>query len=55
MHRYTEMLQLYRRAGSKDKRTAFYPGGIHGWAIVETAPDAARARALILNWIRARN
>jgi alpha-beta hydrolase superfamily lysophospholipase len=50
-----DMLQLYRRAGSKDKRTAFYPGGFHGWAIVESAPYAARARALILNWIRARS
>jgi alpha-beta hydrolase superfamily lysophospholipase len=50
-----EMLQLYRRAGSKDKRTAFYPGAFHGWSIVETAPYAARARALILSWIRARS
>jgi pimeloyl-ACP methyl ester carboxylesterase len=50
-----EMLQLYRRAGSKDKRTAFYPAAFHGWSIVETAPYAARARALILSWIRARS
>jgi uncharacterized protein len=50
-----EMLQLYRRAGSKDKRIAFYRGGFHGWQIVETAPYAAKARALILNWIRARS
>jgi pimeloyl-ACP methyl ester carboxylesterase len=50
-----EMLQLYRRAGSKDKRTAFYPGGFHGWSIVETAPYAARARSSILSWIRVRS
>jgi alpha-beta hydrolase superfamily lysophospholipase len=50
-----EMLQLYRRAGSKDKRTAFYPGAFHGWSIVETAPYATRARSLILSWIRARS
>jgi alpha-beta hydrolase superfamily lysophospholipase len=49
-----EALQLLRRAGSKDKRTALYPGGFHGWNIVEDAPYAAKARALILGWIRAR-
>jgi pimeloyl-ACP methyl ester carboxylesterase len=46
-------LKLLRRAGSKDKRTAFYPGGWHGWNIVEEAPYAPKARALILTWIRA--
>jgi alpha-beta hydrolase superfamily lysophospholipase len=50
-----DALTLIRRAGSKDKRTAFYPGGWHGWGIVETAPYAANARALILAWIRARS
>lgn len=50
-----ETLQLLRRAGSKDKRTAFFPGGFHGWSIVESAPYAPRARALILGWIRARS
>lgn len=46
-------LRLLRRAGSHDKRTAFFPGGWHGWDIVEQAPYAARARALVLGWIRA--
>jgi alpha-beta hydrolase superfamily lysophospholipase len=50
-----DALALIRRVGSKDKRTAFYPGGWHGWGIVETAPYAPRARVLILAWIRARS
>src|SRR5205823_4603029 len=47
--------KLLRQAGSKDKRLALYPGTWHGWAIVESAPYAAKARALILAWIRARS
>jgi pimeloyl-ACP methyl ester carboxylesterase len=46
--------QLLRRAGSRDKRLVLYPGGFHGWQIVEEAPYAPRARALVLSWIRAR-
>jgi alpha-beta hydrolase superfamily lysophospholipase len=46
-------LQLLRRAGSTDKQTAFFPGGWHGWQIVEDAPYARRARGVILGWIRA--
>lgn len=45
-------LQLLRRAGSKYKETAFFPGAWHGWELVEDAPYAARARAVILHWIR---
>jgi alpha-beta hydrolase superfamily lysophospholipase len=48
-----DALRLLRRAGSKDKRTAFYPGGFHGWDLVEDAPYAARVRALVLGWLRA--
>jgi dienelactone hydrolase len=48
-------LTLLRRTAAKDKRTAFYSGGWHGWAIVETAPYAAGARALISAWIRVRS
>jgi alpha-beta hydrolase superfamily lysophospholipase len=48
-------LALLRRTAAKDKRTAFYPGGWHGWDIVETAPYAANARTLIAAWIRARS
>jgi pimeloyl-ACP methyl ester carboxylesterase len=48
-----DALLLLRRAGSHDKRTALYPGAFHGWQLVEDAPYAARARALVLAWIRA--
>jgi alpha-beta hydrolase superfamily lysophospholipase len=47
-------LTLLRHTAARDKRTAFYPGGWHGWSIVETAPYAASARMLIANWIRVR-
>ena len=50
-----DALGLLRRAATKDKRTAFYPGGWHGWSIVETAPYAASARALIARWLQARS
>jgi alpha-beta hydrolase superfamily lysophospholipase len=50
-----QALVLLRRAGSKDKRIALYPGGFHGWEIVEDAPYAAKARALVFGWIRARS
>jgi pimeloyl-ACP methyl ester carboxylesterase len=46
--------QLLRNAGSRDKRLVLYPGGFHGWQLVEEAPYAPRARALVLNWLRAR-
>jgi alpha-beta hydrolase superfamily lysophospholipase len=46
---------LIRRAGSPDKQLALYPGAFHGWDIVKKAPYAAKARALILGWIRARS
>jgi alpha-beta hydrolase superfamily lysophospholipase len=50
-----DALTLLRRAATKDKRTAFYPGGWHGWGIVDTAPYAASARTLIAGWIRSRS
>jgi alpha-beta hydrolase superfamily lysophospholipase len=43
---------LYRRAGSTKKRLVIFPGGFHGWAILDEAPYAAQARALILAWLR---
>ena len=49
-----DALRLLRAAGSHDKRTALYPGGFHGWDIVEDAPYAARARALVLAWLKQR-
>jgi hypothetical protein len=48
-----DALMLLRRAATKDKRTALYPGGWHGWGIVETALYEGSARALIAGWIRA--
>lgn len=45
--------RLLRHAGSAEKQTMFFPGSWHGWDIVEVAPFAAKARALILAWIRA--
>jgi dienelactone hydrolase len=42
---------LYRRAGSSDKQLAIYPGGFHGWAILDEAPYRGKARALILAWL----
>ncbi|HZO33537.1 MAG TPA: alpha/beta fold hydrolase [Gaiellaceae bacterium] len=48
-----DALRLLRRAGSHDKRTALYPGGYHGWDLVEDAPYAAKVRALVLAWVRA--
>jgi len=49
-----DALRLLRHAGSRDKRTALYPGAFHGWELIEDAPYAARVRALVLAWIRAR-
>ncbi len=48
-----DALRLLRRAGSRDKRTALYPGGFHGWDLVEDAPYAAHVRSLVLAWLRA--
>jgi pimeloyl-ACP methyl ester carboxylesterase len=50
----SDALLLLRRAGSRDKRTALYPGAFHGWQLVEDAPYATKARALVLGWIRVR-
>jgi alpha-beta hydrolase superfamily lysophospholipase len=50
-----DALGLLRKAATRDKRTALYPGGWHGWGIVEDAPYAASARALIAAWLRARS
>jgi dienelactone hydrolase len=45
---------IFGRAGSKDKRSVFYPGSLHGWSLVEGPPFGAKTRALILSWIQAR-
>ncbi len=48
-----EALGIFRKVGAADKRTAFYPGSDHGWAIIEQSHFAAQARALVLRWIAA--
>lgn len=45
--------KLLRRVGSRDKRLVLFPGGWHGWDIVEQAPYRVQARATLLAWIRA--
>jgi uncharacterized protein len=46
-----EARAILRNAGSRDKRGVFYRGSLHGWQLVQDAPFAARARALIRGWI----
>jgi alpha-beta hydrolase superfamily lysophospholipase len=50
-----EALRVFRRVGSRDKRTAIYRGSRHGFELVRSGTSAARARALILAWIRSRS
>jgi len=47
-----EARSIFRRVGATDKRMVSYAGFEHGWELVETAPHAARARALVLRWIQ---
>jgi pimeloyl-ACP methyl ester carboxylesterase len=47
-----EARDIYGRVGSKDKRIVLYHGSLHGTAIVDSAPFAPRARALIQRWLR---
>jgi hypothetical protein len=47
-----EARTIVRNAGSREKRSVFYPGSLHGWELVQNAPFAAKTRALILAWIR---
>jgi pimeloyl-ACP methyl ester carboxylesterase len=46
-----EARTILRRIGSRDKRSALYPGSDHGWALVDAGRLTASRRALILNWI----
>jgi dienelactone hydrolase len=47
-----DALTLLHRLATHDKHTALYPGGWHGWTIVEYAQYAASARALVAAWIQ---
>jgi pimeloyl-ACP methyl ester carboxylesterase len=48
-----EARAVFRAVASKDKRTLFYPGVLHGWELVQTSSHAAATRALVLAWIHA--
>lgn len=50
-----EAMDVLHQIGSSDKRTRFYPGSWHGWEIVQDAPQAAEARELVVQWVRARS
>ena len=43
---------LLRRAGSPHKRLVLFPGGDHGWDILENAPYRARANAVVQDFLR---
>jgi hypothetical protein len=47
----SEALNIFRRVGAADKRTAFYPGSDHGWQLVESSRFASQGRALVLRWL----
>jgi pimeloyl-ACP methyl ester carboxylesterase len=47
-----EARSVVRHAGSRDKRSLFYRGSLHGWQLVQDAPFAAKTRSLILDWVR---
>jgi alpha-beta hydrolase superfamily lysophospholipase len=50
----SEARRLYRAVGSRDKQVHVFEGGYHGWDILDVAPDRARARSLVLRWLRQR-
>jgi dienelactone hydrolase len=45
---------IFHHVRSTDKRMLLYPGSLHGWDLVQSARFAAKVRAIILAWIRAR-
>ncbi len=45
---------LERRAGSSYKRLALFPGGYHGWDLVELAPYHERASRVLIDFLRHR-
>jgi pimeloyl-ACP methyl ester carboxylesterase len=46
-----EARAIVRKVGSRDKRSVFYRGSLHGWQLVQDASFASKTRALILAWI----
>lgn len=43
--------ELERRAGSEQKRLVLFPGGYHGWDILDVAPYQARASRLLIDFL----
>jgi alpha-beta hydrolase superfamily lysophospholipase len=50
-----EATALVSEIGSSDKDAKFYPGSWHGWQLIQDAPYAAEARALVLDWLTDRS
>ena len=44
--------ELVRRAGSAHKRLVLFPGGAHGWDMLDIAPYRARASAIVIHFLR---
>jgi alpha-beta hydrolase superfamily lysophospholipase len=50
----SEARRLTRAVGSTDKQVHIFPGGYHGWDLLDVAPYRARVKALILSWLASR-
>jgi pimeloyl-ACP methyl ester carboxylesterase len=48
----TQARQLERRAGSQHKRLVMFPGGEHGWDILDFGPYHARASRILVAFLR---
>ena len=44
--------ELVRRAGSAHKQLVLFPGGDHGWDMLDIAPYRARASAIVIHFLR---
>lgn len=44
--------ELVRRAGSAHKRFVLFPGGDHGWDMLDIAPYRARASRIVIDFLR---
>jgi dienelactone hydrolase len=47
----SEARRLTRAVGSKDKQVHLFPGGYHGWDLLDAAPYRARVKSLLLGWL----
>jgi pimeloyl-ACP methyl ester carboxylesterase len=45
--------RIMATVASKDKQLLLLPGGGHGWDLVQTDPNAAHARTVVLRWLAA--